>query len=114
MYGNMANNQTLVLAHGFGSNQCVWHYLIPFLACYFRVVVFYIAFVPGVRPGFYDPNKYSTYMGYADGLLGVLEELDVKKVVYLGHSMSAMIGCIAAVKKPQLFDQLILLGGSPR
>ncbi|KAJ8448111.1 hypothetical protein Cgig2_031835 [Carnegiea gigantea] len=93
IYGNMTNSQTLVLAHRFGSSQCVWHNLVPFLG-----------------GGCCLPSeKYLSCTGYVDDLLGVLEELNVKKVVYLGHSTYAMIGCIAAVKKPQLCDQLIML-----
>ncbi|GAB4843742.1 hypothetical protein Ancab_013707 [Ancistrocladus abbreviatus] len=114
MYGNYSNSNTLVMLHGFGTDQHVWHYLIPVLACFFRVVVFDMAFTPNVRPGLYDADKYSNYTAYADDLLGVLDQLQLDKVIYLGHSMSAMVGCIAAVKKPELFQQLILLSGSPR
>lgn len=111
-YGN--GTQTLVLAHGFGTDQTVWHYLIPFLACYFKVLVFDLAFTPNVNSTLYDPNKYSTFDGYAQDLVCLLDELNLKKTIYVGHSMSAMIGCLAATKKPQLFQHLVLLNGSPR
>ncbi|KAL2345351.1 hypothetical protein Fmac_006636 [Flemingia macrophylla] len=111
-YGN--GIQTLVLAHGFGTDQTVWHYLVPFLACYFKVLLFDLAFTPNVPPALYDPNKYSSFDGYAEDLVCLLDELKLKKTIYVGHSMSAMIGCLAAIKKPQLFQHLVLLGGSPR
>ncbi|KAK7337370.1 hypothetical protein VNO77_17938 [Canavalia gladiata] len=111
-YGN--GTQTLVLAHGFGTDHTVWHYIIPFLACYFKVVVFDLAFSPKVTSSLYDPTKYSTFNGYAEDLVCLLDELNLNKTIYVGHSMSAMIGCLAATKKPQLFERLILLGGSPR
>ncbi|KAK7284726.1 hypothetical protein RJT34_19478 [Clitoria ternatea] len=111
-YGN--GTQTLVLAHGFGTDQTVWHYLIPFLAYYFKVVVFDLAFTPNATPSIYDPKKYSTFDGYAQDLVCLLDELNLKKTIYVGHSMSAMIGCLAATKNPQLFQHLLLLGGSPR
>ncbi|RDX85121.1 Strigolactone esterase D14, partial [Mucuna pruriens] len=111
-YGN--GTQTLVLAHGFGTDQTVWHYLVPFLACYFKVLVFDLAFAPNVTSSLYDPNKYSTFDGYAQDLVCLLDELNLKETIYVGHSMSAMIGCLAATKKPQLFQHLVLLGGSPR
>ncbi|BBH07509.1 alpha/beta-Hydrolases superfamily protein, partial [Prunus dulcis] len=103
VYGN--GSQTLVLAHGFGSDQTVWHFLIPFLACYFKVVVFDLVFSPNVR---------SNFGAYAEDLLCLLDHLNVNKTVYLGHSMSAMVGCIASIQRPHLFQHLILLGGSPR
>ncbi|XP_021804807.1 strigolactone esterase D14-like [Prunus avium] len=113
VYGN--GSQTLVLAHGFGSDQTVWHFLIPFLACYFKVVVFDLVFSPNVDPKLYDPERYDSNFGaYAEDLLCLLDRLNVNKTVYLGHSMSAMVGCIASIQRPHLFQHLILLGGSPR
>lgn len=112
VYGN--GTQALVLAHGFGSDQTVWHYLIPYLACFFKVVVFDLVFSANVDPKFYDFNKYSNFNGYAQDLVCLLDHLQVNKTVYVGHSMSAMIGCLAATKRPQLFQHLILLSGSPR
>ncbi|XP_034692693.1 strigolactone esterase D14-like [Vitis riparia] len=109
VHGN--GTRTVVLSHGFGFDQSVWHYLIPYLACYFKVVVFDLIFV---NPNLYDPKKYSNFDSYAQDLVCLLDQLNVKKTVYLGHSMSAMIGCIAATKRPDLFEHLILLGGSPR
>ena len=112
VYGN--GTQALVLAHGFGADQTLWHYLIPYLACYFKVVVFDLVFSPNVNPDLYNPKKYSNFNGYAQDLLCLLDQLNVNKTIYLGHSMSAMIGCIAATKRPDLFEHLILLNGSPR
>uniref|UniRef100_A0A5B7A6D0 AB hydrolase-1 domain-containing protein n=1 Tax=Davidia involucrata TaxID=16924 RepID=A0A5B7A6D0_DAVIN len=112
VYGN--GTQTLVLSHGFGSDQTVWHYLVPCLAYYFKVVVFDLVFSANVNPKLYDPKKYSNFDFYAQDLICILDQLNVKNSIYVGHSMSAMIGCIAATKRPQLFQHLILLSGSPR
>lgn len=112
VYGN--SSETLVLAHGFGSDQNVWHFLIPYLALYFKIVVFDSVFSPNVNPKFYDPNKYSNFSGYAADLVNLLDELNVSKAIYMGHSMSAMIGCLASIQRPELFHHLILLNGSPR
>ncbi|KAL9237776.1 hypothetical protein vseg_012283 [Gypsophila vaccaria] len=116
VYGNINSTQTLVLSHGLGSTQIVWQNLIPLLAYFFnfKIVVYDLAFSPNVCPKFYDPKKYANYSGYADDLVSVLDELKVKKVTYIGHSMSAMIGCIASVRRPQLLKHLILLTPSPR
>ncbi|KAK6941976.1 Alpha/beta hydrolase fold-1 [Dillenia turbinata] len=112
IYGNAT--QTLVLSHGYGTDQTVWHFLVPFLACYFRVVVYDLVFTPNVNPDLYDPKKYTKLESYADDLVSLLDELNVNKTIYVGHSMSAMIGCIAATRRPELFEHLILLSGSPR
>ncbi|KAJ4979288.1 hypothetical protein NE237_010068 [Protea cynaroides] len=112
VYGN--GTETLVLSHGFGADQTVWHYILPYLACYFKVVVFDMVFSPNVNPQLYNPDKYSKFDSYAEDLICLLDQLNVTSSIYLGHSMSAMIGCIAATHRPHLFKHLILLGGSPR
>lgn len=111
-YGN--GTQTIVLSHGFGSDQRAWHYLVPALACYFKVLVFDLVISPNVNPSLYDPVKYSDFSAYAHDLTCILDELHVKKSVFVGHSMSAMIGGIAATKRPDLFQHLVLISGSPR
>ncbi|CAN1772627.1 Strigolactone esterase D14 [Linum perenne] len=112
LYGN--GTQTLVLSYGYGLDQNVWHLLLPYLVCCFKVLVFDLAHSPSVSPDFYSPRKYSTFKGYSQDLVNLLDELELKNTVYLGHSMSAMIGCIAAAERPDLFQHLILLSGSPR
>ncbi|XP_030457945.1 strigolactone esterase D14-like [Syzygium oleosum] len=111
VYGN--GTWTLVLSHGFGADQTVWHHVVPFLACFFKVVVYDLAFV---HPGVYGAaaGKYSDLGGYAEDLVRLLDGLKVKRSIYVGHSMSAMIGCLAAIRRPDLFEQLVLLSGSPR
>ena len=112
IYGN--GTETLVLAHGYGADQSVWYHLIPYLACYFKVVVFDLVFSANVSPGLYNPKKYSSFKGYASDMVNLLDELRVNETIFVGHSMSAMIGCIASIKRPELFRHLVLLGGSPR
>ncbi|KAK9664640.1 hypothetical protein RND81_14G057700 [Saponaria officinalis] len=116
VYGNLSSDQTLVLAAGYGTTQSAWQYLIPLFAYYFnfKMVVFDFAFSPDVCPNMYDPKKYSNYSAYADDLVSVLDELKLEKVIYFGHSMAAMVGCIASVRRPQLFEHLLLLSPSPR
>ncbi|XWS59308.1 hypothetical protein CRYUN_Cryun08bG0110700 [Craigia yunnanensis] len=95
--------------------ECAWQFLIPLLAYYFKVVVFDMVFSPNVNPELYDPKRYySNFNGYADDLMCLLDQLHVEKTIYLGHSMSATVGCMAAINRPQLFTHLILLSGSPR
>ncbi|KAL3632385.1 hypothetical protein CASFOL_025369 [Castilleja foliolosa] len=111
-YGN--GSQTIVLSNGYGTDQSVWHYIVPVLAIYFKVLVYDLAFSPNVDPKLYDPVRYSNFSAYAHDLTSILDELDIKESIFVGHSMSAMIGCIAATQRPDLFSHLVLLNGSPR
>ncbi|KAK4413089.1 Sigma factor SigB regulation protein RsbQ [Sesamum alatum] len=111
-YGN--GSETIVLSHGYGSTQDVWHYLIPALAYYFKVLVYDLVISPNVNPKLYDPLRYSNFSAYAQDLICILDELNVRNSVFVGHFMSAMIGCIAAKQRPDLFQHLVLLAGSPR
>ncbi|KAJ7971394.1 putative Sigma factor sigb regulation protein rsbq [Quillaja saponaria] len=100
--------------HGFGTDQTVWQYLIPYLACYFKVVVFDLAFSPNIKAEVYDPKKYANLDAYAQDLVCLLDQLNLNKTIYMGHSMSAMIGCLAATRRSELFEHLVLVSGSPR
>lgn len=98
VYGN--GTQTLVFSHRFGSDRNVWHYLIPYLACYFKMLVFDLVISPEINPKLYDPKKYSEFGSYAKDLICVLDEFHLVNTIFMGRSMSAMIGCIAATKTP--------------
>ncbi|KAK4760714.1 hypothetical protein SAY87_005607 [Trapa incisa] len=108
---------TVVLAHGFGGDQSVWDKIVPSLVqsnC--QVLVFDWAFSGATEavPSPYDPARHASYDGFASDLVSLLEEMMVKSVVFVGHSMSGMIGCLASIKRPQLFQRLVLLCASPR
>ncbi|CAA3014050.1 strigolactone esterase D14 [Olea europaea subsp. europaea] len=110
-----SGKETLVLAHGYGVDQSIWDKELPLLADHYQVVVFDWCFSGAVKdPGLYDAAKYSTYDAFADDLICLLEEMKLKSSVFVGHSMSGMIGCIASIKRPDLFHKLILVGTTPR
>ncbi|CAI9766560.1 unnamed protein product [Fraxinus pennsylvanica] len=110
-----SGKETLVLAHGFGADQSIWDKILPYLADRYQVVVFDWCFSGAVKdPDLYDAAKYSTYDAFADDLICLLEEMKVKSSVFVGHSMSGMIGCITSIKRPDLFHKLILVATSPR
>ncbi|KAL3632384.1 hypothetical protein CASFOL_025368 [Castilleja foliolosa] len=111
-YGN--GPQAIVLSHGYGTDQSIWHNIVPVLATHFKVLVYDLAFSSNVDPKLYDLVRYSNFSAYAHDLTSILDELDIKDCVFIGHSMSAMIGCIAATQRPDLFTHLVLLNGSPR
>ena len=62
----------------------------------------------------YDRGKYDSLQGYADDVLEICRELDLERVIFVGHSVSAMIGVLAAIQEPERFDELVLIGPSPR
>jgi sigma-B regulation protein RsbQ len=62
----------------------------------------------------YTEMKYSSIDGYVDDVLEICHELDLTNVIFVGHSVSAMIGALAAIREPERFDKLVLIGPSPR
>jgi sigma-B regulation protein RsbQ len=109
-----ADGPPMVFAHGFGCDQGMWRYVAPAFETSHRVVLFDHVGAGGSDLSAYDPARYSRLEGYADDVLEVLEALDVAPVVFVGHSVSAMIGALAAIRRPDLFDRLVLVGPSPR
>lgn len=109
-----AGARVIIFAHGFGCDQNMWRLVAPAFESGFRTVVFDNVGAGGSDHAAYDPQKYADLKGYADDLIEILCELEVAEVVFVGHSVSAMIGVLAAVKSPQLFSKLVLVGPSPR
>ncbi len=106
--------QTMVFAHGFGCDQNMWRYVAPAFEDRFRVVLFDHVGAGGSDLSAYDPQKYASLEGYADDVVELCRELGVRGGVFVGHSVSAMIGVLAAKRAPELFDKLVLVGPSPR
>src|SRR5687768_11212261 len=104
----------MVFAHGFGCDQNMWRFVAPAFEDEFRTVLFDHIGAGGSDLSAYDPQKYASLEGYADDVVDLARELGVRGGVYVGHSVSAMIGVLAARKAPELFDKLVLVGPSPR
>jgi sigma-B regulation protein RsbQ len=103
-----------MLAHGFGCDQNLWRLAVPSLARRFRVLLFDHIGAGASDLSAWNPDKYSTLAGYAQDVLAICRDLDLRDVVFVGHSVSAMIGVLAAVEEPQRFAKLVLLTPSPR
>ena len=104
----------MVFAHGFGCDQTMWRLVAPAFERDHRTVLFdYIGMGKADR-GAYDATRYASLDGYAQDLLEVCEVLDLTGAVFVGHSVSAMIGVLAAIRAPQRFSRLVLIGPSPR
>ncbi|MET9582274.1 alpha/beta hydrolase [Streptomyces sp. NPDC006539] len=104
----------LLLAHGFGCDQNMWRLVVPMLAEEFRLVLFDYVGSGRSDPSAWSEQRYSSLEGYASDVLDVCEELDLQDVNFVGHSVSAMVGVLAAAKAPQRFSRLVMVAPSPR
>jgi len=105
--------RTMMFAHGYGCDQNMWRFVAPAFAPDFRTVVFDYVGAGGSDLSAYDPVRYGSLDGYADDVIALARALGVKDGVFVGHSVSAMIGLIAARRAPELFSTLVLIGPSP-
>jgi sigma-B regulation protein RsbQ len=108
------DGQPMVFAHGFGCDQNMWRFVAPAFEADYKVVLFDHIGAGGSDLSAYDPGRHSTLGGYADDVVALCRELDLDQVVFVGHSVSAMIGVLAARRAPELFASLVLVGPSPR
>ena len=104
----------LIFAHGFGCDQNMWRFVAPVFEATHRVVLFDHVGAGRSDLTSYDRERYSTLGGYADDVVEVLESLDVSGATFVGHSVSSMIGVLAAARSPELIGRLVLVGPSPR
>jgi sigma-B regulation protein RsbQ len=104
----------MVFAHGFGCDQNMWRLVAPAFERDFRVILFDHVGAGGSDLSAYDPAKYSSLDGYSSDVVELCRELGVRGGVFVGHSVSAMVGVLAAKQAPELFTDLILVGPSPR
>lgn len=109
-----AGGQPMVFSHGFGCDQTMWRHVIPSFADRYRTVAYDHVGFGGSDLAAYDPARYADLQGYADDLLELCAELDLHDVVFVGHSVSAMIGVRAALTEPERFAHLVLVAPSPR
>nr|WP_137830230.1 alpha/beta hydrolase [Methylobacterium sp. L1A1] len=104
----------MVFAHGFGCDQNMWRHVAPAFEDRYRTVLFDHIGAGGSDLSAYDPGKYASLNGYADDVVELCRALDVRGGVFVGHSVSAMIGILASKKAPGLFESLVLVCPSPR
>ncbi|MFF8830922.1 alpha/beta fold hydrolase [Streptomyces sp. NPDC015131] len=104
----------VMLAHGFGCDQNLWRLVVPALADRFRVVLFDYVGSGSSDLSAWTPERYGSLDGYAQDVLDICQELDLTGVTFVGHSVSAMTGVLAAAREPDRFAKLVLLVPSPR
>ncbi|MFD5921683.1 alpha/beta fold hydrolase [Kitasatospora sp. NPDC058201] len=109
-----ADGPVVVLAHGFGCDQNMWRLVIPALAGDYRVVLFDYVGSGRSDASAWTEDRYSSLDGYARDVVEVVEELDLRDVTFVGHSVSAMVGVLAAAAAPERFSRLVMVAPSPR
>jgi sigma-B regulation protein RsbQ len=109
----LPGGRVLLFAHGFGCDQNMWRYVAPHFESSHRVVLFDHVGAGGAQAP-YDAERYASLEGYADDVVRICTELDLHDVVFVGHSVSAMIGVLAHLRAPEVFAALVLVGPSPR
>jgi sigma-B regulation protein RsbQ len=107
-------SRPMLFAHGFGCDQNMWRYIVPAFADDYKIVLFdYVGSGQSDKTQ-YDHDRYGSLEGYAQDVLDVIHALDLHDVTFVGHSVSSMVGVLAANREPDRFDRLILIGPSPR
>ena len=110
----VAGGRPIVFAHGFGCDQGMWRFVAPDFEVDHLVVLFDQVGSGSSDLSAYDPEKYGSLRGYASDLVEICRELQLTDVVFVGHSVSAMIGVLAFNQAPELFGALVMVGPSPR
>jgi sigma-B regulation protein RsbQ len=108
-----ADGQPMVFAHGFGCDQTMWRYVTPAFEADYLVIVFDYVGAGDSDLSAYDPARYSSLGGYAADVLEICRELELRDVIFVGHSVSAIIGALAAIEEPDRFAKLVMVGPSP-
>jgi sigma-B regulation protein RsbQ len=106
-------DQAMVFAHGYGCDQNMWRFITPAFLKDYKVVLFDHVGAGRSDITAYNRGRYGTLKGYAEDVLALCRELELTRPVFVGHSVSAMIGVLAAVAEPERFDKLVLIGPSP-
>ncbi|TCL65712.1 alpha/beta hydrolase [Rhizobium sp. BK251] len=109
-----AGDRTILFAHGFGCDQAMWRFVAPHFEKAFKVATMDHVGAGGSDLGAYDAEKYASLDGYASDIIDLGRELGIRNGIFVGHSVSAMIGVLASIKAPEIFGTLIMVGPSPR
>jgi sigma-B regulation protein RsbQ len=104
----------IVFGHGYGTDQSTWRTIADRFAGDHRVVLFDYVGSGGSDLAAYDERRYDSLEGYADDLIEVIEAVTAGPVTFVAHSVSGMIGALASIRRPDLFDRLVMFCPSPR
>lgn len=103
----------MLFAHGFGCDQTAWNHIKDAFSPGYKLVLFDYVGAGNSAISAYDPEKYAALDGYVTDLIEICDSLQLMETIFVGHSVSCMIGALAAIKRPELFAKLIFIGPSP-
>jgi sigma-B regulation protein RsbQ len=109
-----SGSRTMMFAHGFGCDQHMWKDVAHAFESEFRIVLFDHVGAGRSDLSAYDSEKYRSLESYADDVVEIGRALELEDAIFVGHSVSAMIGALASIKAPGMFSDLIMVGPSPR
>lgn len=105
---------SMFFVHGYGCDQNMWRFITPHFEDDYKIILIDLVGSGKSDEQAYDFDKYSSLEGYCDDIVEICEALALKDVIFVGHSVSAMIGVLAILKNPSVFNKLIMIGPSPR
>lgn len=108
-----SGNTPMLFLHGYGCDQNMWRFITPAFEKDYMIILVDLIGSGGSDLSVYNYEKYNSLAGYADDIIEICTELDLKEVVLVGHSVSAMSALLATTKQPDLFNSLIMIGPSP-
>lgn len=111
--GRADSDRVMMLIHGYGCDQNMWRFVTPAFAEDFRIVLLDLVGCGQSDSSYYDYDRYDSLDGYAEDILEICEAFELQNVTLVGHSVSSMISLLAALKRPDLFENLIMVGPSP-
>jgi sigma-B regulation protein RsbQ len=105
--------QPMMFAHGFGCDQNMWRFVTSAFENDYKIILFDYVGAGKSDKSAYSSERYASLHGYAKDILEICEELNLSDVIFVGHSVSSMIGLLAAIEEPKYFEKLIMVGPSP-
>jgi sigma-B regulation protein RsbQ len=109
-----ASGAPMMFAHGFGCDQQMWRFVAPAFEAEHPVVLFDAVGAGASDASAFDEERHGSLDGYALDVLEICDALELSDVVFVGHSVAAMVGVLAAIRRPELFRRLVLVAPSPR
>lgn len=106
-------DQPLIFAHGFGCDQNMWRFITPAFMDKYQIILFDYVGSGNSDTNAYSSEKYQSLQGYVQDVLDIIETLSLQNSIFVGHSISAMIGLLASIQHPDYFKKLIMIGPSP-
>ena len=107
-------SRPLVLVHGYGCNQAMWREMVPHFTDDYRVILMDHIGTAATGLSGWDKRDYQRLDRYADDVAAVVESLDLREAILVGHSVSAMICGLALRRIRDRVSHLVMVAPSPR